>query len=514
MDARNRPSPAARPGERICPGEKYAISIPICRSRQKNRFPKCLLCPFREESESEQMESDARIDPKIIREGMIRGRFPMELNPYVARKMGLAIGQFRRAESPSAARVAVTHNVWPSAPELAEATLKGLAESGLDVVDLGPGTHDLLVFALGSGGYDMGVLVGATDCAPDEVALRIFRPDGSPVGVSNGLDAVGSIARRVGEAKVGMLGRMQERDVSDAYGAYIAKFGRHLRPARCVVHAGGGMAGRMVPLATEELPLDISMLDTDLDEERLAGYDPGAWPDPAAVEATAAAVRERGAEFGVIFDPPMERAAFLDEQGTLRRPDHAAILTARELLRRNAGGAVLYDVRASAALRDDVRGQGGRLLRSPADYLVMRLTMRHKNVLFGVSADGHFFFRDFFHADSALVATLLLWSALSAADAPMSEVLAPLVRYVHSGERVYKVGSASDVRDAISRLKEELSDGRSDELDGVTVAFHDWWVNARVDGERGAVRVNVEARDEAVLAEALARVASVLQPQG
>lgn len=456
------------------------------------------------------MDSDPRIDPKVFKVSMARGRFPVEMNPYVARKIGQAVGQFKRAEAPSAARVAVGHNAWPYADDLKQAVLKGVTEAGMDGVDIGQVTQDVLIFALGMGGYDLGLLIGGDGCANELVSIKAFRGDGTPIGVNNGLDTIAHISRRTGEPKLGMFGRIHKKELSESYISYVAKFAHHLKSVRCVVDAGFGMAADVLPPLAEELPMDLRILKAPDPAAALASYDPFEFPIQARAQVLGEAVRSAGAQFGAIFDPVVERVAFVDDAGKLHRPDIVGVLLARELLRRSAGGTVLYDVRAGAAFREELKQTDCRTIRSPADYLCMRLTMAHKNVLFGVSGDGRFFFKDFFHADSAVIALLVLWSALSVDSRPMSEILAPVDRYAWSGERVYPFESAQEAREVLEGLKRTFSDARLDDLDGVTAAFHDWWVCVRFDDGRRALTAAIEARDDATLAEAVARVDAAL----
>lgn len=498
--------------DRKCPGETYAISIPICKARQRNKYPKCLLCPFREDSASRQVEADPRIDPKIVRSDSIRGRHPVEMNPYVARKVGLAIGQFLRAENPSASLTVVGHDLWPHAEELATATITGVADAGLDIVDLGLVSHDMLVFELGTGHYDGGVMISGTACLYDQISLMLLRGDATPVGLQNGLESISGIARRLQVGRTGMAGRIQRKDIYDAFKSYVAKFALHLQPLKCVVDASCGMASRILPLMAEELPLDMVTLNfADLDEEALVNYRPDEFPTADALHNVRNAVASSNAQFGVVFDQQLERAAFFDEQGNQLRPDHVGVLIARELLRRNAGGSVLYDQRASAVLREEVKIAGGRAIRSPADYLCLCLTMVHKEALFGVDCDGRFYFRDFFHSDSGLIAMLLLWSVLSAERRPLSEIIAPAMKYAHSGELKFGIKTPKKLAAVVDALKNAYSDGRMDDLDGLTIAYHDWWMNIRPDPESGILRVAIEGREAAQVDETRQKIAQLVE---
>jgi len=479
-------------GRRICPGEKCEISAAICRARQRNHYPKCLLCKYHNVEYRGAPDSDPKVQAAIFRHSTILGKVPAQLNEYVMRKIGAALAQLARAGNASAVRLAVAHDLREHSRSLCKALCDGINQAGLDAISLGAAPEEVLRFVLGTQEFAGAAYVCGGNNAKEVNGLRIFRRDGSQVGFSNGLDKIGLIARRLRSGRTRRTGQRGFLDLSQDYRSYVLKFARGLKQFKLAVDASCGIAARTIPFVFEKLPVEVLPSHFDVEgRPELLGTRFPAKGVSSAVKRNIVGAR---APLGAAIDFAGDRIAFFDETGALLRNDAAAAFIAEELLHRQRGGRVVYDLRASAALKEHIAWAGGQALPCPTDQLSIMQEMRQKDAVYGADVLGRHFFKDFFRSSSPIISLLLLCSFVCRKDKKLSRLASEFARYSHSGEIRIKTPSPDAAAAIIEKLKEHFRDADRDLLDGLTVRTESWWFNLRQPPGSAEVRLNLEGR--------------------
>ena len=436
----------------------------------------------------------------VVKAYDVRGLAPDELGPEEVAALAHAFAELVAADPASA--VVVGRDMRETSPVLAEAVTAGITRAGLDVVDIGLASTDQLYFASGHLGLP-GVMVTASHNPGAYNGVKLCRAGARPVGRETGLDAVRSRAEELLDAPrpaAGSNGAVTRRDV-------LADYGRHLRSLapvagrslRVVVDAGNGMAGHTVPAVLGPLDLDVVPLYFDLD---------GSFPhhaanplDPATLVDLRATVRAAGADLGLAFDGDADRCFVVDECGDPVTPSAVTALLAVRALALEPNAAVVHNLICSRAVPEIIREHGGRPVRTPVGHSVIKAEMARSGAAVGGEHSGHFYFRDFWCADSGMLAALHVLAALAetAAATPLSALLAPYQRYVASDELNTVV---SDPATAVEAVRSRYAGDPSlvvDELDGLTVSSPRWWLNLRTSNTEPLLRLNVEGLDEATM---------------
>jgi phosphomannomutase len=419
----------------------------------------------------------------------VRGVVPDQLDAELAKRVGNAFVLVTRAET-----VVVGHDMRPSSPELADAFAEGAAAAGADVVLLGLVSTDELYFASGHLGHP-GAMFTASHNPARYNGIKLCRAMAQPVGQDTGLAQVRELVAS-GEIHVtGAEGRVTRQDVLDAYATHLLELapvrGRRLK---VVVDAGNGMAGLTAPAVLGRIDADLVEMYFELD---------GSFPnheanpiDPANLVDLQKRVRQEGADIGLAFDGDADRCFVVDERGEAVSPSVLTALIAVRELRKEPGATVIHNLITSRGVPEIVEEHGGRPVRSRVGHSFIKATMAETDAIFGGEHSGHFYFRDFWRADSGMLAALHTLAALAEGDGPLSELLQPYARHVASGEINSEV---ADQQAVLRRIEEEWSarDGvEVDHLDGLTVAHPDWWFNVRPSNTEPLLRLNVEAADE------------------
>jgi len=497
---------------RRCPGENYDINLPICKARQRRRYTKCLLCPYRSEETDARLEVDETVTPSIFRKHFVLGKSGSELTEQAARKLGVAFVEFIRTCKGTASRVAMGRDGRDSSRKLAFSFSRGVTDAGMDVYELGDVTADVVNFAVASMHYDGGVMVTGSHYPKEYNGFCFCRENGTPIAWDNGLDDIAQIARQRRKSKPPRTGRVQSLDLLEDYKGYVLTFANTLRPMKVVIDASNGMAGKVTPMLFEDLPVEIVSLFFDMD-----GNFPGHPPNPLR-PANLKAVRERviqeSAHFGAAFDGDGDRIVFIDDSGKIVDGDVTGALIARELLSRQPGGIVVYDLRCSANLREEIKAAGGKPLRTRAGFAFLRKAMNTRDAVFGAGLTGEYLYRDFFGCASGMVTLIQMLNLLSKSVTPLSSLVASVKRYVHSGEMAIPFGNAQEAADKLVEVEPAFADGRVDKLDGLTVAYSNWWFNLRQDGPEARLRLNVEGKTQDVMDKGKQRVLSTLRGNG
>jgi phosphomannomutase len=431
---------------------------------------------------------------RIVKAYDIRGVVPDELDADIARGVGAAFARLTGAD-----RIVTAHDMRESSPPLAAAFAEGVTGQGADVVEAGLASTDLLYFA--SGYLDApGAMFTASHNPARYNGIKLCRAGAAPVGQDSGLTEIRAMVEQGIPPYVGTAGSRSRRDLLGDYAAYLHSLvdlsgSRRLTVA---VDAGNGMAGRTAPAVLDGLPIDLVPMYFELD---------GSFPnheanpiDPANLVDLQAKVREVGADAGLAFDGDADRCFVVDERGEPVPPSAITALVATRELAREPGATVIYNCITSKAVPEIVREHGGSPVRSRVGHSFIKAQMAETGAIFGGEHSAHYYFRDFWRADSGMLAALHVLAALGGQDGPCSELVAGFSRYAASGE----INSAVVDQEATTAAVEAAYDGRDgvtvDHLDGLTVDGDDWWFNLRPSNTEPLLRLNVEAADEPTMA--------------
>ncbi|MFQ5957050.1 MAG: phosphomannomutase/phosphoglucomutase, partial [Candidatus Brocadiales bacterium] len=436
----------------------------------------------------------------------VRGLYPEEVNEDAARRIGSALVHFLKQQRGSIKNIVVGRDMRDSSIPLAQSLIEGITSSGVNVIDIGVVPTDVTYFAVAKYGYDGSVSVTASHNPARYNGFKICRELAVPVGIETGLAQIRDIAMRPPAQGVEHPGKVIEKDIMEDYRAHVHTFVHKLRPMRIVVDAGNGMAGKTVPVIFEGLPCQIIPLYFELD-----GNFPHHEADPLKLKNLKdlqERVRKEKAHLGVAFDGDADRVAFVDEKGEAIKNDVITALIAREFLGEEKGATVIYDLRSSWVVKEEIERSGGKPYREKVGHAYIKATMRKKNAVFGGELSGHYYFRDNFYADSGLIAMIEILNILGRKKVSMSNLVAPLKKYYSSGEINFTV---EDKDAMIDQLASSFSDGKLDRLDGVTVEYRDWWFNVRKSNTEPKLRLNVEAKSRELMDGALKRISGIIE---
>ena len=432
---------------------------------------------------------------RIVKAYDIRGEVPSELNEDVARALGAAF--VRVLDVPA---IVTAHDMRDSSVPLSRAFAEGATGQGADVIEAGLGSTDMLYFAAGS--LDLpGAMFTASHNPAQYNGIKLCRAGATPVGQDTGLAEIRSMAEQGPRAHSGPLGTVTQRDLLPDYAGYLRGLVdlTGIRRLRVVVDAGNGMAGHTVPTVFAGLPLDLVPLYFELD-----GTFPNHEANPLVAENLRdlqSAVRSEGADLGLAFDGDADRCFVVDEQGSPVPPSAITALVAVRELAREPGATILYNLITSHAVPEIVREHGGQPVRTRVGHSFIKAEMARTGAIFGGEHSAHYYYRDFWRADTGMLAALHVLAALGGQDQPLSQVLTQFSRYAASGEINSTVG---DSRAVTQRIEADFAgrDGAEiDHLDGLTVDLADGsWFNLRASNTEPLLRLNVEAADSARMA--------------
>jgi phosphomannomutase len=427
---------------------------------------------------------------KIFKAYDVRGIVPDELDEDVAESIGAAFVRLTGAPS-----VVTVHDMRNSSRPLAEAFGRGAASQGADVIEGGLGSTDMLYYASGSLGMP-GAMITASHNPAKYNGIKLCREGARPVGRDTGLIELRDAAAQGLPPYHGTPGVVVQRDLLSGYASHLKKLVdlSAIRPLKVAVDAGNGMAGHTVPKVFEGLPITLVPLYFELD---------GTFPnheanpiDPQNLRDLQRAVIDSEADIGLAFDGDADRCFVVDERGHIVSPSVLTALIAVRELAREPGASVIHNLITSRAVPEIITEHGGIPIRTRVGHSFIKARMAETGAVFGGEHSGHFYFRDFWYADSGMLAALHVLAALGEQDAPLSDILAGYGRYVATGEINSEV---ADQAGATARVRAEFASRPGvtfDELDGLTVTGDGWWFNLRPSNTEPLLRLNLEASDE------------------
>ncbi|MGZ4435256.1 MAG: phosphomannomutase/phosphoglucomutase [Trebonia sp.] len=427
-------------------------------------------------------------DPdKIFKAYDIRGVVPDELDEGVAEQVGAAFVRLTNAKS-----IVTLHDMRASSAPLAEALGRGAASQGADVIHGGLGSTDMVYYA--SGSLDIpGAMVTASHNPARYNGIKLCKAGAKPVGIETGLAEIKAMVKDGVPAYDGEPGTTTSRDLLPGYAEYLKKLVdlSGIRQLKVAVDAGNGMAGYTVPVVFEGLPITLIALYFELD---------GTFPnheanpiDPENLRDLQQAVKDNNADIGLAFDGDADRCFVVDERGEIVSPSVLAALIATRELAREPGATVIHNLITSRAVPELITEHGGTPVRTRVGHSFIKARMAETNAVFGGEHSGHFYFRDFWFADSGMLAALHVLAALGRDSRPLSALLKDFSRYVASGEINSEVADQAAATATVKNIYSERPGVTLDELDGLTIMGDDWWFNIRPSNTEPLLRLNVEA---------------------
>jgi phosphomannomutase len=445
------------------------------------------------------------LDPKVFKAYDVRGLYPSELDEEGAYAIGRAFVEHFEPK-----RIAVGRDMRLSSPTMAAAVIRGAVDGGADVSDLGLVGTEMLYFAVGDLDLDGGIAVTASHNPKEYNGMKIVRRGALPVGGESGLLEIRDRALQpFGEPTE--VGSVHEVDIWPAYVDRVLSFVDvdAIQPLRVVIDAANGMAGVMLPPVLEHLPqVEVARYFFEPD-----GTFPNHEPNPLLPE-NREFVMERtkaeAADFGVAFDGDADRCYFIDDTGEFVPGDFVTALLAESILEKEPGAKIIYDVRSSWAVPETIERAGGIPLINRVGHAFIKLRMREEGAVFGGEVSGHYYFRDFYQADSGAIPFLLMLELVSRRGQKLSEILRPYrERYFITGELNTPV---SDVAVKLQELKEGFaSQGKISHLDGISVDADDWHFNVRPSNTEPLLRLNLEARSKELMEQKRDEVLDVIR---
>ncbi|MDQ7797331.1 MAG: phosphomannomutase/phosphoglucomutase [Candidatus Edwardsbacteria bacterium] len=445
------------------------------------------------------------VNPKIFKAYDIRGIFPTEWDENQAREIGRALVDHLGCQE-----VAVGRDMRTSSDAVFAALSEGITMQGASVVDLGKVSTDGLYFAVGKYGYQAGVMITASHNPKEYNGLKICQKDAIPLSGDQGLNQMRDLINQGKLKDNAAKGSITARDISKAYISHCLTFidPAKIKPYRIAVDAGNGMAGQTVPPLFAKLPGELVPLFFELDGS--FPNHPASPIEPENISALQGKVVAEKCDFGAAFDGDADRMFLIDEKGRALGGSDIAGLVAKMLLKKKPGSTVLYNAICSRCVPETVARAGGKSIRSRVGHALIKPLMRQENAIFGGEHSGHFYFRDFWFADSGLIAFLVCWQLISEEGKPLSELVAEIDPYHRISE------TNSQVEDIPAKLAElesiyQNKGAELDHLDGLTVSYKDWWANIRPSNTEPLLRLNVEANSRALLEDKTAELLNIIR---
>lgn len=435
----------------------------------------------------------------------IRGIYPAEINEELVYRIGHAYAKFVKPQT-----VAVGRDVRKSGAKLFKALTKGLTEAGVDVIDIGVITTDMLYFAVGHYGYDGGITISASHNPAEYNGLKMVKRGPEAISGDSGIYEIRDMALSDGKfPKSHVLGTVEKKDILADYISEILQFvdTAKLKHFKIAVNPNFGAAVPVLEALAKQLPLELVKLNFKID-----GSFPKGRPDPLIPEnrsEMAALVASSGVDFGVAWDADADRCFFFDEKGQFVDPYHMVGVLAKIILKKYPGGKIIYDPRLTWATLDQVSQAGGVPTICRAGHSFIKEKMRREDAAFGGENSAHYYFKDFYYSDNGMIPFLMILAELSESGQKLSDLFVEIrQKYPNSGELNYKV---SDVNAKIDQIRGEYHDGEMSEIDGLSVEYPTWRFNLRVSNTEPLLRLNVEAKNTTTLKKETGKLVQLIE---
>ena len=439
-----------------------------------------------------------RLNPDIFKAYDVRGTYPNEVDETAARAIGAAFVTYLGAK-----HIGVGRDMRLSSPALAAAFIQGATSQGTEVIDYGMIPTDVLYFAVASDGLDGGVQITASHNPKQYNGMKMVRREAVPLSGEAGISDIRDLiaADRL-PPPAAVPGVVRERDVVVPYVEHVQSFidPGVIRPFKVVLDAGSGMAGQIAPRLFDVLPCQTTRLCFEIDG-RFPNHEANPLIDENRRDITERVIAEK-ADIGIAWDGDADRCFFIDGTGDFVPGDFVTALLAEAFLLKHPGATIIYDLRASHAVKDVVERYGGKALMNRVGHAFFKRRMRETNAIFGGEVTGHYYFRDNFYADNGFIPALLILELMSKKGQSLHELLAPLrQRYFISGEINTKLKSMEAVPAKLEEIAAKYADGQQYKLDGISVEYPEWHFNVRPSNTEPLLRLNLEAATPELMAQ-------------
>jgi phosphomannomutase len=440
--------------------------------------------------------NSSTLNTSIFKAYDVRGLYPSEVNEDAARQIGRGFVAYLKAK-----RIAVSRDMRVSSPSVAAAFIDGARQQGADVVDYGMLATDMMYYAVARDGHDGGAQITASHNPKQYNGIKLVRREAFPLSGEAGLgDIRDMIVKHTIPAAAARPGSLTQKDVLDDYVKHVLSFidTRIIKPFNVVLDAGSGMGGLVAPKLFDRLPCRTTKLCFDID-----GTFPNHEANPLIEEnrrdIVARVVRDH-ADIGIAWDGDADRCFFIDGTGEFIAGDFVTALLAEAFLIKNPGAKVVYDVRASYAVKDMVAKYGGTALMNRVGHAFFKKRMREEGAIFGGEVTGHYYFRDNFYADNGFIPAMLMLELMSHKGQTLHELVAPLrQKYFISGEINTKMPDMRVVQEKVDALAARYADAKVYSMDGTSVEYPDWHFNVRASNTEPLIRLNLEATTQQMM---------------
>lgn len=431
----------------------------------------------------------------------IRGTYPDQIDATTAFKIGAAMVRFLTAK-----RLVVGRDMRTMAPEIQDAVIEGMMSQGCDVVDIGLASTPMVYYGIGKIACDGGLVVTASHNPKQYIGFKLCRAEARPLSGDTGIMDIQKLVETDPLEPAASKGKREHVDLMADWCAHIAGFARDIKPMKVCIDYANGMGANESPRIFDSIPaIEVHSLYQELD---------GTFPNHEAnplkesnLDDVRALVKQHGATLGLAFDGDADRCAFVDEEGRTVHADLITVILARGMLQRHPGKGIIYDLRSSKVVKEEIERLGGRPVRERVGHSFMKETMRRTDCIGGGELSGHFYFAENFFTDCGVLAAIEVLNQLSAEGKTLKQAADELRKYYGTGEINFKVEDKASLMKAI---EERFADGVVDHLDGVTVTYPTWWVNVRPSNTEPFLRMCLEADTPELMAEKRDEVFAVL----
>jgi phosphomannomutase len=448
------------------------------------------------------------LNPDIFKAYDVRGTYPDQVNEEAARAIGAAFVAYLKAK-----RIAVGRDMRLSSPSIAQAFIDGATSQGCDVVDYGMIATDMLYFAVAKDGHDGGVQVTASHNPKQYNGMKMVRREAFPLSGEEGIsDIRAMIASGTIPAPAAARGAVTTANTLDAYVDHVMGFidASLIKPFNVVLDAGSGMGGLVAPRLFDKLPCRTTRLCFEIDG-RFPNHEANPLIEENRVDITERVLAEK-ADIGIAWDGDADRCFFIDGSGEFISGDFITALLAEAFLLKHPGSTIIYDLRASYAVRDVVAHYGGTSLMNRVGHAFFKRRMRETNGIFGGEVTGHYYFRDNFYADNGFIPALLILELMSKKGKSLHDLLEPLrAKYFISGEINTKLASMAAVPAKLQQIALKYGDANQYTLDGISVEYPDWHFNVRPSNTEPLLRLNLEAQTQALMEQKRDEVVALIR---
>jgi len=433
----------------------------------------------------------------------IRGIYPTEIDAEDAKKIAMAYADWLKPKT-----VALGRDVRLSGSELWQAACEGLTQMGVDVIDIGVISTDMLYFAVANYGYDGGITISASHNAGNYNGMKMVRRGSLPISIDNGIAEIRDLALKADFLKPDSLGTVKKLDIFQDYVAKMTSFANkdEIKPLKAVVNANFGASGAAISEIAKYFGVDLLKLNFEPD-----GHFPKGKPDPTQASnrlETETLIKSSKVDFGAIWDADADRCFFYDEKGQYILPIYITGLLMDYFLAGKSDEVVVVDPRNIWLPNAIASANQSRVGINKSGHSFIKERMREENAIFGAETSAHYYFRDLWFTDNGMAPFVIMLEILSRSALPLSEMIESYKKSFFVIEEVnFRVDS---VMDTISRVANEYADGKTDKIDGVSIEYPDWRMNLRGSNTEPVIRLNIEAKSSELATQKLAELTEVI----